>query len=77
MKLVCIKNRDDGGGVPWTKENHYHKLKVGVIYEGDFITDSRGRWVYIQEFNHKFATPWWFVTLEEWREKQLKELGIC
>ena len=74
MKLVCIRNRDDGGSVPWTKEGHYHKLKVGKIYEGDFIKDASGKFVYIKELNFKFCTPWWFVTLEEWRESQLNKI---
>ena len=78
MKLVCIRNRDDDGSVPWTKEGYYHKLKVGKIYDGEVIEKTWGgkshTVVYLKEFNFNFQTPWWFITLEEWREKQLNKI---
>ncbi len=74
MKVVCIKNQD-GGSVPWTREGHYYNLEVGKIYEGEFLVDNRGsKLILIKELNYKFCTPWWFVTLEEWREKQLEQI---
>ena len=76
IKLICIKNRDETGGIPWSKNDMYHKLKVGDVYEGKFLTDSGGKYVYIKEFDYKFCTPWWFMEISEWRDYQLIQLGL-
>ena len=76
MKVICIKNRDENGCIPWSREGLYDKLKVGDTYEGVFFENDRGKYIHLREFNYNFCTPWWFLPLIEWRENQLKELGI-
>jgi hypothetical protein len=76
MKLVCIRNRDIDGSIPWTRNDVYYKLKVGKIYDGHFHTNDRGKWAYLDEFNHSFAAHWWFIPLDQWRENKLEQLGI-
>jgi hypothetical protein len=76
MKVICIKNEDGTGGVPWSNGDFYHKLKVGEIYEGNFLEKNGTSWIHLKEFNYDFCTPFWFMSLTEWRENQLNKIGI-
>ena len=68
MKVVCIDNVKRGGVIL--------PLTIGKVYETDGLQSTLYRIrcdddVSIGEFGN-----WRFVSLEEWRERQLRELGI-
>ena len=65
MKVICIDNRDVSSS-----------LTVGKVYETDGLQSTLYRIrcdddVSIGEFGN-----WRFITIEEFREKRLSELGI-
>jgi hypothetical protein len=74
FEVVCIE------------EDYFSPVKFGNIYTvADIIEEGSPEETYILEGTHPDGTPIFegilaysdlFVTLKEWREKQLKELGI-
>lgn len=71
MKIVCIDNTKDGVKVS--------NLTLGKVYDSltDIIDTSKYRIVIV---NDKGVKEWYnnelFISLEEWREKQLNDLRI-
>lgn len=69
MKLMCISN----GG---TNENTRLNITIGKVYDG-VIEEKYGRYLVTREdgsvrsYSNKCVIP-----LDEWRERQLKKLGI-
>ena len=74
IKVVCIENKDFWGG-----------LKTGEIYEAEFDID--GYWIcmpmfvididdaIVQSYKNKIHYPKkFFITLAEWREKQIDNI---
>jgi len=72
MKVVCIDN---------SSENARH-LEIGVVYDvHDFLaisaTSIPGEDRYILNiFPYIIVDKSAFISLEEWREKQLKQIGL-
>ena len=74
MKIICIDNnlkRSNGSSFKMLKLN----LTIGKVYES--TGGSPAMWsITCDDGVIREYSAGRFVTLEEWREKQLKELGI-
>lgn len=64
MRVVCIDNKND---TDLTIGKIYTNLSIG-IHSNYWIKNDNG---YISLYDNRL-----FITLEEWREKKLKEIGI-
>lgn len=76
MKIVFID-------VDNKRHKNAPKLEYGKTYEGNlvFLTDGKSEWennyLTIEGFSETDWIPvYYFVTLEEWREMKLNEIGI-
>jgi len=75
MKVVCIKDYLSTG----LHAPNRQELTYGKVYDVINIRDILGEDVYwiINDIGYKeYYTYSQFLSLEEWREKQLNELGI-
>ena len=68
-KIICIRNRNED--VLYNGQ----KLVIGEIYDGFFWKDGSGdKWCFIKNFDHSFATHWWFITLAEYRNGRINQI---
>lgn len=70
MKVVCI-----------SKIIREKELELGKVYEGNLIFDGKSKWENNYLTLEGFSKTEWFpakcfITLEEWRERKLNELGF-
>jgi hypothetical protein len=83
MKLVCLNDMiliKDGGGNILKK---HQSLKIGKIYEVDRLSYYKVNYNYVRVWFNESDVPLTlvlpkgsFITLEEWRERQLKGIGL-
>lgn len=70
MKVICISVNDP------TMSNHcYGFITIGRVYETS--GGPAAQYTIMSDIGDLYdLATWRFVSLEEWRERQLKELGI-
>lgn len=83
MKLVCLNDMvliKDGGGNILKK---HQSLKIGKIYEVDRLSYYKVNYNYVRVWFNESDVPltlvlpkYSFITLEEWRDRQLKGIGL-
>jgi hypothetical protein len=70
FKVICIKNSDylGFGETDYT----FTELEIGKMYDADFFgKDKRLYKIYIEEGNFKLHFTKLFLTLAEWRDRQI------
>ena len=83
MKLVCLNDmvliKDVGGNIL----KKHQSLKIGKIYEVDRLSYYKVNYNYVRVWFNESDVPLTlvlpkgsFITLEEWRERQLKGIGL-
>jgi hypothetical protein len=83
IKLVCLNDMvliKDGGGNILKK---HQSLKIGKIYEVDRLSYYKVNYNYVRVWFNESDVPltlvlpkYSFITLEEWRDRQLKGIGL-
>lgn len=75
MKVVCIS-------IPELVQGHTaaSQFELGKVYEGNLIFDGKSKWENNYLTLEGFGMDWFpskcFISLEDFRDKKLNELGI-
>ncbi len=72
-KVICIKNTDKICQIL-----HYldDNLTIGKEYDAEYITEYQKYLILNDKNSYIYYPIEWFITVEEYRDKRLKELGI-